>query len=87
MNVMQTISRMLDPVGKTLNLRSAEALVKLRADAAVQARMEYLANRCTEGELTREEKAEYDAMVSANNLIAILQAKARSALGRRRGKK
>jgi hypothetical protein len=46
--------------------------------------MEYLAERSTEGELSRDEKAEYDAFVSANNLIAILQAKARAVLSRRR---
>jgi len=34
--------------------------------------------------LTPEEKAEYDAFVSANNVIAILQAKARAVLARRR---
>ena len=49
--------------------------------------MEELARRCTEGELTPEEKAEYDALVSANNVIAILQAKARAVLARHRKKK
>jgi len=87
MNTQRTLDRLLDPVGQSLGIRSAEALVKLRADAEVQARVEYLAERCTEGELTREEKAEYDALVSANNLIAILQAKARSVLSRHRTKK
>ena len=49
--------------------------------------MEHLARRCTEGELTAEEKAEYDVFVSANNVIAILQAKARAVLSRHRKKK
>jgi hypothetical protein len=82
MNAALTLSRLLEPVGKTLTLRSAKALVDLRADAAAQARIELLAEKCTEGKLTREERVEYDAYVSANTLIAILQAKARSVIAR-----
>jgi hypothetical protein len=87
MNTMETLDRLLDPVGRSLSVKAAEALVQLRADPELQARMEYLADRCTEGELSRNEKAEYEAFVSANNLIAILQAKARAVLARRRKKK
>jgi hypothetical protein len=63
------------------------AIANLRADPELQAKMEHLARRCTEGELTPEEKAEYDAFVCANNVIAILQAKARAVLARHRKKK
>ncbi len=77
---------MLDPVGKSFGVKTAQALVNLRADAELQANMERLARRCTEGKLTPEEKAEYDAFVSANNVIAILQAKARAVLARQRKK-
>ena len=84
---MHTLDRLLDPIGKSLGVKTAEALVGLRADAALQMKMEDFARRCTEGELNAEEKAEYDALVSANNVIAILQAKARAALARHRKKK
>ena len=84
MNPTRTLERLLEPVGKCLTVKGAQTLVNLRADANAQARIEYLANRCTEGELTPEERSEYDAYVSANNLIAILQAQARAALARRR---
>jgi hypothetical protein len=87
MNAMQTLDRMLEPVGRTLGVKSAEALIQLRADPELQAKMEHFARRNTEGELTPTEKAEYDAFVSANNVIAILQAKARAALARHRKKK
>jgi len=86
MNVVQTLSRLLEPVGQTLTLKSAQALASLRADAAAQTHIEHLAARCTEGELTREERAEYDAYVSANTVIAILQAKARAVISRHRRK-
>lgn len=87
MGAMNTLDRLLDPVGRNLSLKAAEALVHLRADPELQARMEYFARRCTEGELVPDEKAEYDALVSANNVIAILQAKARAVLARHRKKK
>ncbi len=86
MDTIPTLVRMLDPVGKSFGVKTAQALVNLRADAELQANMERLARRCTEGKLTPEEKAEYDAFVSANNVIAILQAKARAVLARQRKK-
>ena len=87
MNTMKTLDRLLDPVGKAFDIKTAEAIVKLRADAELQVKMEYFARRSTEGELTPEERSEYEAFVSANNVIAILQAKARAVLARHRRKK
>jgi len=84
---MQTLDRLLDPVGKTFGVKTAQALVDLRADPELQAKMEYFARRSTEGELTPQERSEYEAFVSANNVIAILQAKARAILARQRRKK
>ena len=87
MNAMQTLDRLLGPVGKSFGIKTAEAIANLRADPDLQEKMERLARRCTEGALTAEEKAEYDALISANNVIAILQAKARDVLARHRKKK
>jgi hypothetical protein len=87
MNMLQTLDRLLDPVGRSLGVKTAMALANLRAEPDVQQRMEYLATRCTEGELTVAEQAEYQAFIMANNLIGILQAKARAVLARRRKKK
>ena len=53
----------------------------MRADPELQARIDDLADRCTEGALTAEEKLEYETYVRAGNLIGILQAKARKLLG------
>jgi hypothetical protein len=47
----------------------------------MQGRIEELADKCTEGWLTPEERDEYEALIRVGNFIAILQAKARSALG------
>ena len=55
----------------------ARKLVRLKADAKTQARVDALAEKCNEGELTAKERAEYERYVTAGNLIAILQAQAR----------
>jgi uncharacterized protein YnzC (UPF0291/DUF896 family) len=46
----------------------------------LQARIEELAARCNEGQLSAEEQAEYEGYVKANKFIAILQAKVRKLL-------
>ena len=60
----------------------ARELAALKAPCAVQARLDELADKCNEGELTEAERAEYDAYVDAIDVISILQAKARSVLTR-----
>jgi hypothetical protein len=74
------LDEMLEPVGRSLGPETARAIVALRANDRVQARVEALAQKCNEGILTPEEQAEYEACVQASTLIGILQAKARRAL-------
>jgi len=75
------LDRLLDPVGRSLTPDAARKLVELRADPIAQQRIDELADRCNEGLLTAEERAEYESYVAAATLIAILQAKARAVLG------
>ena len=49
------LSRLLDPVGRCLTREVAEQLVTLQVDPAVQARLEELADKCTEGQLSADE--------------------------------
>jgi len=56
----------------------AKRVVELRADPAVQARIEDLADKCNEGTITPEETAEYDAYIQAMDVVAVLQKKART---------
>lgn len=74
------LERLLDPVSRSLNVEAARKLVHLKADAKTQARVDELARKCNEGELTPAERSEYERYVTAGNLVAILQAKARSRL-------
>ena len=72
--------RVLAAVGQCLDRQSAEALLRLRADSEMQGRIEELADKCTEGRLTSEERDEYEALIRVGNFVAILQAKARRLL-------
>ena len=55
----------------------AEEVVGFRADPELQARIEELARKSTEGELTAAERAEYAGYARANKFVAILQRQAR----------
>lgn len=74
------LDRLLTPVSRSLTPETARALVGLRVDAETQAKLDELADKCTEGRLSAEERAEYAAYVSAIDLISILQSKARALL-------
>ncbi len=54
----------------------AEAVIGFRADPELQARIEELALKSPEGELTEDERAEYAGYVRANKLVAILKRQA-----------
>ena len=79
---LETLDRLLDPVRDCLTVDVAERIVHLRADDAAQGRLDDLAVKNAEGTITPDERAEYEALVSVGNLIAVLQAKARTALDR-----
>jgi hypothetical protein len=78
----QVLDRFLNPIRDILTPEVAKAIADLRADSATQDRLEDLASRHHEGQLSAGELAEYQALVNASNLVAVLQAKARSVLKR-----
>jgi hypothetical protein len=55
----------------------ARAVLRFRPPAKLKARIEELAEKSTEGQLTASEKAEYAGYVRANKFVAILQRQAR----------
>ena len=75
-----TLDRLLEPVSRCLTPEVARQLVDLRADRKLQKRIDTLADKCTEGQLTPEEREEYETYVRVSRFIAILQAKARKLL-------
>jgi hypothetical protein len=78
----QILDRFLDPVRDILTPEVAKAMADLRADPETQKRIEDYAERHHEGKLNPEELAEYEALVNGANVMAVLQAKARSVLNR-----
>lgn len=77
------LDRILDPVSSSLNEEAAQKLLTLKADSKTQARVSKLADKCTEGELTAEERREYELYLMANHFVALLKAKARILLARK----
>jgi hypothetical protein len=77
------LDRILEPVSSVLNEEAALKILTLRADRKTQARVTKLADKCNEGELTPEERREYEMYLLANHFIAILKAKARMLLARK----
>lgn len=83
MNRTKTLDRFLDPVGSCLTAESARRLVRLRADARTEKRLNRLAEKNQHGVLTPLEREEYDMLITAIDFVTILQAKARRVLKER----
>ena len=77
------LDRVLDPLARSLRPAAAKAIVDFRVDPPTQARIDELADKCTEGQLTAAERREYEAYVEVIDLIAILQSKARVLLAKK----
>lgn len=75
------IHRLIDSI---LTIDLAEKIVALRADSELARRVEELGRKCNEGELSPDEKVEYETYVIANDYLAIIQAKARRVLQHQR---
>ncbi len=69
------------PVLQLLFPEKAEEVLRFQPEPALQNRIEELARKSTEGELTAQERSEYEGYVRANKFIAILQKQARNLLG------
>jgi hypothetical protein len=79
-NQRHFFDRLLDPIQDTLTPDAA--IADIRVNAAMQAHLDDLAERHHEGQLSADELAEYDGLVSAAAVISVLQAKARLVLKR-----
>lgn len=68
--------RGLRPLMEIVLRDRADAILHFRPDPQLQARIEELARKSTEGELTDDERAEYAGYVRANKFVAILKRQA-----------
>lgn len=76
------LDRLLEPVGRCFTPEVARKIVELRADPDLQARIDELADKSTDGRLSEEERSQYETIVRAIDFIAVLQAQARAVLKR-----
>jgi hypothetical protein len=76
------LDRILDPFVECLTPEVALRVVNLRADVEMQTRLEELADKANEGQLSPDDQAEYDRFREAFHFATILQAKARTFLQR-----
>jgi len=76
------LDRLLDPLTEAFTPGMATALLELRVDSELEARIGDLRNKANSGTLTAEEDAEYKDFVDAVDLISVMQAKARRFLAR-----
>lgn len=79
-NTSPVLDRLVDPLGECLTPETARRILRLKADRKLQARVEYLAGRSSEGTLTPKERAEYGNYVSYSTFVAILKSKSRQLL-------
>lgn len=74
---MGMIDRLLQPLVSLLPAEVAAKVADVRVDEATSQRVDYLADRATEGTLSDEERAEYAGYIQAIDVIAALQVNAR----------
>ena len=82
MATTSNLDRLLDPLTEVFTPQVAAALLELRADAELEARIGELRRKANDGTLTPAEDAEYKDFVEAADLVSIMQAKARRRLAR-----
>lgn len=80
--MLSYLDRLLDPLTDTLTLESATAMLALRPDDEVVARIDALRGKANEGASTPAEDAEYKDFIEAVDVVSIMQAKARRFLSR-----
>ena len=80
MSTINYLDRMLQPVTEAMSAEFANKLVGLRADDELLSHIEILREKANHGTMTAEEEAEYREFVEANDVISILQSKARLVL-------
>ena len=79
------LDQLVASLGDCLTPESARRLLALKPDPELQRRVDEMATRHTEGQLSPEEEAEYGRYVSYATFIAILKSKARQLLAASNG--
>jgi hypothetical protein len=76
MSAAAGLDSLLEPLSLCLDAESARRVVDFQIGPDVQERMDVLAELANEGTLSRDEEAEYEALVNTADFISILRLKA-----------
>ena len=76
---------LLESAAKCLDAERVRALATIELTAEAKSRLESLANKANEGQLTAEEAREYDRFIELGDIIATLRLKAERQLQFARG--
>ena len=68
---------LMQSLGDFLTPESARHVLKFKVDRRVQARVERLGEKCSDGRLTEQERAEYTGYVRFGTLMDTLKSRAR----------
>jgi len=80
MDTTSIFHRVLEPILRSLPPEAARQIAQAEADEQLQQRVEDLARKANEGELTADEQREYQAYIDAGDVVATMQAVARKLL-------
>ncbi len=77
------LSRLIRPEQDDLSAEAAQALLKLRFNAADLARLHHLVTKNQDGLLTSEEQSELESYLRIGSFVDLMQSKARRSLKKR----
>ena len=80
--VTDVLDRVLGPLSDSLSARDVERIRTLPSDPEMEVRVNELAAKANEGDLTPDERREYELYIETSEFVAIMLAKARSRLNR-----
>ena len=73
--------KMLDLAAECFDAPTLNALAKLRLGPKLAARVDRLAGKANEGELTPREREEYQSYIQTSEMLTLIQLRARVKLG------
>lgn len=74
------LDELIEPLGRCLTPEVARKIAQLRASPQLDALVQELGQKCNEGQLTAQERADYETIARFIRFISVLQSKARALL-------
>jgi hypothetical protein len=78
------LERLVERLSGSLSVETARDVLSLKIDRPTQRRLDALADKGSDGQLTPGEQAEYASLVVGLDLLTLMQARARALLAGRR---